>query len=395
MHPEQPARAVTKPTAPLHRVAAAAALTSALGLTPACASDSGAAAPQPQTAPAPGEPLFQRGTYSVDHDAYAALGYQLVWRGFAVMGERAQVLHFDVFDDTVVVQDTRATVTAMERTSGSNRWSIIVGQPLDRYVGMASLDGRLIVSSDNELIFLDDRTGNIEDKHDLALVVNTRPLVAGGVAVFGAANGRVLGHNLGNGFPLWQYALTGAISADPVAVGPYAAAVSQGGDVIILDPQTGDAAGRASTFGGLTNDPVGGADTLYVASSDQSVYAFSTERGRQIWRRRFEQPITAQPALAGDTLYVEIPGLGLTALNASNGETRWTADGVRGRVIGAREGRVYGYDGRDAWMLDAARGDVLERRALPGLHTLRMIPFEGGDLFAVTPAGAVARFEPR
>ncbi len=330
----------------------------------------------------------------VDHDAWADLGYRLVWRGFPVMSRGGSVIYFDVFDDVVVSHDSSNIVTVLETQSGRNRWSNVLGARLTRFLGNSRVNDTLYCSSDNELFILDIRTGEIAAKHDLAMVVNTKPVISENVAVFGTTRGEALGHSLITGYKQWGYLLRGAIDAHPTLLGRLVGVVSQSGDVIVIDPATGSSTARYSIFGGLANEPVGDSSVMYVAGLDQSVWAFATDTTRTLWRHRAQAPIRSQPALHVDTLYVEIPRDGFTAFDAVSGEILWSAPDVRGRAVAMRAGRLLVWDGRTAWALDPERGDVLHTVATPNVHMMRTTKFEDGDLYTVTRNGVVAKFVP-
>lgn len=327
-----------------------------------------------------------------EHDAVEKLGYRIEWRGFPFTSRGLHVEYFDLLGDAIVVQDDTSTVTVMDPVTGRNRWSTRLAGELTRFVGSARHNDTLLCASDTSLFFVDIRTGTIKDKQRLAVVVNTPPLVIDHMAIFGCTSGELLGHSLTSGYKQWGYLLNGAITSRPAAVGAGVGAVSQGGDVLIVNPLTGASYGRSLIFDGISNHPVAGADTLFVASRDQSVYAFDASTGKRIWRYRTERPITDQPAAYNGRLYVAIPGRGLIAFNGATGEIIWTAPDVRGEPIGIHDGRLIVWNGSVATLIDDRRGDVIEKVSIPGLKALKMTSFVDGDLYAVTPAGAVAKY---
>ncbi len=337
----------------------------------------------------------RRANTNVDHEAYRALGYNLVWRGFPLITRGQRPEHFDVDGDVVLVEDTGNALTLIDASTGVNRWSNTVASKLTKTLGNVRVGDRIISASDTEVFVLDVRTGELLDRQNLDLVVNTKPVIVSDVAVFGSASGEVLGHSLYTGFRRWGYLLDSAIDAQPAHVGDLVGVVSSQGDVIILDPETGASTNRGRTFAGLQNRPVGSDDALFVASLDQSVYAFSAVGFDLLWRHRGERPITDQPVIHDDVLYVAIPEVGLVAFNALTGDQIWTASDVYGEAIGIRAGKLIIWDGSTAVLLDPDRGDILERVWLPDVDQLRMDEFEDGDLYTITRRGVVAKFVPR
>lgn len=393
------------------------------GLTGCAASDKpepeaalaeGAAAPAPpaSTAPAPAPapaPVEVRGVpkanaeQQAEYDAFAALGYKLAWRASPLVGKNRRTLFFDSFGDSLVFQDTGNFVTLLEAATGAPRWSTEVDAATTRFTGNALVGDRVYSASDNELFVLDAKTGNILERHHLAAVVNTPPIISGAIVVFGSPTGEVVGHSLASTYKQWGYRLRGAITSTPALVSGFNGAdaaicvVSQGGEVLIADARNGSSFGHASVFAGLANNPVAAGETVYIAGTDQSIYAFDMRGGRQRWRVRTEQPISDQPVLHGDSLFVAVPGRGMLRLDTATGAVKWASKGVSGALIATRSGRliVWDADTFTACALDMERGDVIERVTLEGV--VRLVPerFEDGALYAVNAAGRVSKFGPR
>lgn len=352
---------------------------------------SGAAAPRTADSGARAAPDRD----DVAHEAYAQIGYRLVWRGFPIMADRARPLHFDVFDDVLLVHNTNNVITLMEAGNGANRWSNELAGRLTRFVGNVRHDDQLLCSSDNELFILDIATGQVQDRQDLDLVINTEPVVSRDVVVYASTIGQVLGHSLITRHKLWAYQLQGSIDAAPTLVGDLVGVVSQGGDAIIIEPTTGSARSRARVYGGLRSDPVGSGDAMFLGSTDQSVYAIGAQGGEILWRHRTEWPIRSQPVHHDGALYITVPEEGFVKFNAATGEVLWRAKEAQGRAIGIRDGRLLVWDGETCAALDPRSGDVLAQATLPSVKEIEMSDFVDGDLYTVSPQGVVARFAPR
>ncbi len=328
-----------------------------------------------------------------------ALGYRLEWRGFPQVGGRG-VKHFQIAGDTVITHDWRNVLTVMEDSTGANRWAIKLGNDLTKFVGSARVDDQLLACSESEIQVLDIRTGAIEERQRLAVLANTPPVILGSIAVFGGAAGEIFGHNLRSGYKQWGYSMSGRIASHPVLAEPDDIVVfSNTGEGAILNALSGQAFGRRPTlFGDLTNNPVSGPGTVFAASTDQSVWAFAIETGNQVWRHRTQSRLTDQPTYHDGRLYQAIPSEGLVAFDAANGSVIWTSKGVRGSVISVRSGspgRLLVWDGQDAILLDAARGDEIERVSMPDVTFIRVTPFVDGNVYTATSKGTVEKYAPR
>lgn len=376
-------------------------LTLACGFAmPACASKSGASAGESATNAVSAAPVKR--APETEYEKYAALGYSLSWRGFPIVSRRAGTKFFDAFGETLVFQDSANVLTVMDSGTGRNRWSAQVDERVARFTGNAVRNDRVYCSSDNELFVLDLKTGAVLERHRLAVVVDTAPVLVGDLAVFGSTTGQVLGHSLVSHYKLWAYKLSGPVTSAPVFAGRSGnfntdalAAVSQTGEVLVLDPKTGSSISRTKIYSGLANRAVASEEMLYLASTDQSVYAIELRTGAQRWRHRTERPIVEQPALHEGRLYVTIPEQGLTCFDASSGDVLWVNKGLGGSVVAVRNGRLIVWDGAAAASVDPERGDVVDRVALEGVTKLVSEPFVDGSLYAVTGEGRVSKFSAR
>ena len=326
---------------------------------------------------------------------YERLGFRIEWKGLPVLSRRQQPKFFDVFDDRVVFQDSGNTMTVMDASTGRNIWASEIDNPTARFIGNARVGDTLYSASDNELFELDIKTGNINQRHRLAVVSNSGPVIVGNIAVFGGAAGQALGHNLLSTYKQWGYQLNGVITSRPVEVDGTVALVSQRGEVAFLDPATGSSSAIGEIYSGLVNDPVSGDGLLFIASTDQSIYAFSPTRGEPVWRVRTPQPIVDQPMFIEGKVYVTIPGEGMTQLAAGSGAKLWQNRGVSGRVIGKANGRIVVWDGSRAYLLDENRGETIDSVALGNVQDLVMSAPVDGDLYVVMRDGWVEKHSPR
>lgn len=327
----------------------------------------------------------------------ATLGYRLEWRGYPQVAADGQVHFIDFANDAVVIQDDRNVVTLMENSTGRNRWSVNGGAAIAKFVGNAFHNNNLLVCSENDIQFLDLKTGQLHDRQSLAVITNTEPALVGDMAIFGCATGEVLGHNLRSGYKQWGHKIQGRITGKPALIDGLVAVLSDAGELVILDPVTGESSGRRQKiFSGIDNSLAVGDGRVYVASRDQSVWAFNAIDGRRVWRYRTESSLRDQPTYHDSNLYQAVPGKGLMCFEASTGDVKWTASGITGSVVGVRGGRLLAWTGSELLTLDAARGDVVARVAMPGVATVKTDAFVDGNVYTVSRLGGrVEKFSPR
>lgn len=379
----------SNPVRRMFRSAALAAATLASVAMLSCSSGSGRLLePQQRAAAAP-----------IDDDAYAALGYRLQWRGFPRMTPGGKVRFFNVMGDIIGVQDTSSMTSLVDANNGATRWFDQFANPLTKFVGLTRDQDHLITSSETESFLSSVDTGNLNYKHDLPVVVNTRPLMAGDVMVYGAATGEVLGVLKNRGFRLWGNSVQGSVEADPIYVGEFGAVVSQTGDVLFFNPVSGSGVARNRIAGGVaTGNALGSSDTtLFVASLDQSLYAFDARSGNQLWRKRTDTPIRATPVHHDGVVYLDTPGQGLTAYDASSGSELWSNADAHGKVVALRNGRLIAWDrpSETALTLDPANGDIIDTVRLRNAAFIEPDAFVDGNLYTASPNGVVSKFIPR
>lgn len=363
-----------------------------------CASDGTRGSGQPSTG---AQRAASRGVTSPQkdarYDALARLGYGPQWNAFIPVSRGQRVKTIDPFDDMLIAHETGNTVSVLEPNTGATRWALDLAGPLTKFTGNTRLeDGDVLSVNEGELFVLDGRSGIIKKRQNLAELASTPPVVAGNIVVVGCANGEVLGHNLLSGYKLWGYGMQGSIRGDVVPVGPYVGAVSDRGQVAILDPRRGTSVGRAEIFDGVHVSPASSDSAMYIAGRDRSVWAFSaTTRGNAIWRERTERPLRAKPVYHDGAVYVTIGERGLTALDAYTGEQKWANSEARGEVVAVRRGRLIVWDGETALAVDPERGDVQERVKLPGISVIATDAFVDGNVYVAEPGGLVQKFSPR
>lgn len=345
----------------------------------------------------PGRPVSATArlkSYTVDHDAWASLGYRYDWTGFPYVERGERVLYISTWDDVIAVLEGGSTVTVLDADTGRARWNRTVANRLTRFVGLARAGNELIAASDTELYLLSIETGDITGRHPLEKVANTAPVIAGDLAVYGTASGEITGHLLTIGLRIWGNVAGAAIDQTPVLLDNGFGAITRTGDLLFVDGR-GSQLGRTRIYGGATTRPVGGGGLFFVASSDQSVYAFDPSGAVQVWRYRTEHPLTVQPTYLDGVLYCETLADGLVAFRSASGQVLWSNTEVRGTVVARRGNGLLVWDGSAAAAIDADSGEVLERVELPRIARLTADATDGGNLYAVTQNGLVLKFTPR
>lgn len=393
------------PRAHLLLVALSASLVLGCESTPTATGSNNAGSSEPISAPpaSTGSPDSPTGGVVTDadgfrivHDDWARLGYRWDWTSRPFISPRGAITDFVPAGDLVIVQESGSNLSVLNATTGRLLWTSQLGSRFTKFVGSVRDGDIILTSSASELFELGASSGNLVAKSKFRFLVDTPPVLVGDLAIYSSGSGKLLAHSRSAGVGSWAYGLSGQIVVPPVLVGDsIIGAVSQGGDVIFLDPATGSSVGRNKISAGVEGAPVADADRMYVASLDQSIYAFDAIEGALAWRVRTEFPVRAQPALHNDTLYVALAAHGMTAFDAADGSLRWRNNDIHGEVIGVRDGELLVWDGADLALLDPDNGDVIRRHTFPGAERVVTDRFVDGALYVVGHSGAIVRFVPR
>lgn len=334
--------------------------------------------------------------FPTDAGDWAKLGYTRDWTGFPAITGGLPIQFIEPDGDSVVVLEAGSQVSVLESSTGVRRTAAELANPLTRFVGLEVSGERIFAISEGEVFTVDSQTGVLRDRKRIEKVVATEPAMFGGLMVFGTPAGEVMAHmSIGSigGVKVWGFGTNGPVSGKPALIGSTVGAVSQSGQVVFLNAETGGLIGRNSMFGGVETDPVADQNAMFVASVDQSVYAFSPFDGSMLWRHKTAHRLTVQPTAFGGRLYCSIPGEGLVAFDGQSGSVLWRCkDFDNGVVVGINRNRLLAFNGNEAALIDPERGDLLERAKVPGVLMLKPDSFVDGNLYAVSRSGVVVKF---
>ncbi|MDR3414966.1 MAG: outer membrane protein assembly factor BamB [Nevskia sp.] len=242
-----------------------------------------------------GDALFAA---SIDGRVYALnpANGEVIWR----VKTKARVISGPgIVGDKVVVGTLDGQVIALRRADGKEVWrSAASSEALAPPVG----SGDMVVakSVDGREYGLDSGTGERKWSFDrvepnLTLRGLSAPLIIGGRVYLGLDNGKMVVLRLDDGQMVWEQTIsvpTGRgdldrltdVDADllPGEGGIYV--VTYGGDMALIDLQSGDSRWRRSikSYAGMT---VGG-DKLYITDDDGTVWALDAESGAAAWKQQ-------------------------------------------------------------------------------------------------------------
>lgn len=348
-------------------------------------------------------PQRQEASASFDSGELRSIGFSRGWRAYPIVtrGEKLEKAH--AFGDLVLVLEGGSTLSAVDTQDGSVRWNIQLDTPITPFLGIAREGNLIYVNSSSELYIIDSLSGELRARQTLPLVVTTGPVRHNGQLIFGCADGQIFSYLPTRQVKLWGNQLNHPVKLEATMVDGIAAFVSEGGDVLFLDPNRGvviERAGGGQRFNALFDGPgaapAAAPGMLIVPSKDQSLWAFTPASSRNLWRVPTQGPISTKPVVYGDHVFIDLPELGLSAISLGTGEIDWSLADVGGELVSVRDGLLIVFDG-DAQVLtqvDPATGDVFGSVPVGGISRVVTEELVDAPIYLMTDRGLVARFNP-
>ncbi len=357
----------------------------------------------PNIAPAPSSIQSRVDAFPIDDAAWGKLGYRRDWSGFPFVSGGAAISFVRPSQDLIVIQETGSTVSVLDANNGNVRWSNTIAGPLTRYVDIARYQdpvrGDVVLAfADSDIRILNSQTGNLITTQRLERVASSAPVIVGDMASFGSPAGEYFAHNLSRGFREWGFGTGNSIDSQPILVGGVVGMVTQNGSVVFLDPYGGSAQARTRLFTGLGVSPVTDGALLIAGALDQSIYAIAPS-GNMAWQYRTSAPISVPMSCFSGRVYATVTDSnndsGLLCLDSASGKRVWFTKGVNGTVIATRGSTLLVRTSSGITTIDAKRGDVLERIALPGVRSITPDTAADGNLYVASDSGVIVKFVPK
>lgn len=233
------------------------------------------------------------------------------------------------------------------------KWAFKTGGPIVSSPAFA--DGVVYITSlDHRLYAIEQETGKEKWRFESRMPIASSPAVSGGTAYFVSSAGALGAVDIATGKPKWAFATEFERKFEAKNLHGYPSPAQTIPDAWDL----------------WTSSPTVVNGRVYFGSGD-SVYAVNGDSGTVLWKFSTKDIVHASPAVVNNTVYIGSWDSNLYALDADNGQEKWSfkagedntihnqvgfqsspavVDGVV--YVGCRDGHVYAIDaasGRKKW----------------------------------------------
>ena len=260
-------------------------------------------------------------------------------------------------------------------------------------------------AADGRVLFLDPGTGRVLESVSVGAAIESSPAVAGDVVWLGTDDGRLVGIGLSDGAVRHRVALgpsmvrSSPLVRDDLVIAGTVDAKGQGA----LVARAADGTPRwTRKLAAVFSSPASAGALVIVGGDDGAAHAIEASSGAPRWSRAIGTKVRATPAVAGDVAYAVSLDGNAVALSVADGAMRWeralghavysSACLAAGLVVfGCHEGHLHGLDAAtgEARFETATRGAVLASPVALGARVL--VASTDGHAYLLDEAGAVAR----
>ena len=243
-----------------------------------------------------------------------------------------------IADGTIYSSSTGQTCSAIDFASGEKVWEI---DSLQSSVnGVAVSKGRIVGGDDKGYLYALGMDGTKQWQTALdGAIYCQKPLIVDDTVVINARNGTVYGVALSDGEIKWEQSVVESlpeewrnITARPISADGLAIVGSYDDHVRAFDIADGTIQWDVTVNGNVGATVAHGEKYLVAVSWDGDVVGLDPSSGDIAWQRRLQPPPTFDPACADGRVYVPTKEK-LFALQQTDGRTDWRqADGVWGDV---------------------------------------------------------------
>ena len=319
------------------------------------------------------------------------LGYNVRWATSINIQPNEKLAYVTVLDDMLVtVEHPSNVVSAISLSSGKLMWRTAIGLSVDVSFSPVRIDDKVLVNTETHVYILNAEDGKFITRNALRSPVRNGPSVAGGIAVYGGADGMVFGHDISLGYARWAYNLQTQILVSPVTVGAQVFVPTGSGRYAAFNGREGDVLWQGRAFAKVSAAPAYSNLGVFLASEDGNLYAFNRSTGEDRWIYRYTSALTVAPVALRAAVYQRLAKGDLIALRASDGKEIWTMNTSARPVAQSNRGLIF-VDDMKLEIRDPKSGKLIE--SAPTKQLQEVIPIGANTLVLIASDGKIMRID--
>lgn len=318
-----------------------------------------------------------------------ARGDRVVWRVDLALPAGTHLAHVTHLDDKIVTMEhPNNLVSVFDAASGTRLWSKAIGDPLGQTFEPIRIGDSLFIANETQLYEYNITTGRERIRLKLPYPATTKPLESGKNLIFGGSNGDVWAQRIDTAGIEWTYRMGSKITGDPVLVDGGRVIVGDAAGNIVLINENGIKTWATRTHNAVMSPVAVAGLAVYAPSTDQAMYGLLLSSGHDMWPAyRATVALDQAPLADGSGVYLPVPGQKLVAINAVDGNVRWTLEEAA-RPVADDADRLLAISEQSLVLLDKENGRVIGRIASEQLKDVFVL--KSRHILAASESGHLA-----
>jgi outer membrane protein assembly factor BamB len=307
--------------------------------------------------------------------ALARLGLERQWMAVVPLDGDERVLSISLSEDLFFAQSNKGYFHAYKAETGQHLWTVRLGLQTAQARPASVNSFGVFVTNLNRLFALHKTTGRtIWEKELEGTLPSCSTACDEDLVMAGFDNGKIYAYKLKEkdkksgkvtlatkAIDAWNWQTGGKVETRPVPAGRLAVFGSDDGKVYVARTDEPTMIYRILT-GGEIGGGLGtlGTRLLLIPSADHNLYAVDLLTSQVLWTYASGAPIGQAPLAVGDDIFVVNEAGRLSSLDPKTGSLRWTVSTQGGPLLAIGQRRIYleSHD-RDLFIVDRVTGQIL------------------------------------
>jgi outer membrane protein assembly factor BamB len=326
-------------------------------------------------------------------EALSRVGLERAWKGVVPLSGNEKMISLSFSQDLVFARTSKGFMYTFNAETGQLLWHTRLGEVSIRPFPASTNSFAVFVTNLNYLFALDKKTGKPFWKHDLGAVPASAAACDEKRVMVGMATGKLYGFNLKvadkrtgklkiSDEPIyaWNWQTHASMDTRPLPAGEIVVFGSDDGTVYVAFSNESTMLYRFAT-GGAIGDGFGthGNRLLLVPSADKNLYGIDILTSHALWTYASGAVIDQEPLVADDDIFVVNTAGRLSSIDPDSGTPKWTTSTHDGQLVSVGEKRLY-LESRtgDLFMVDRTTGQLVSSAGSTGRAGLNLRQYDLG-----------------